>query len=240
MARKKRHEEHENHERWLVSYADFITLLFAFFVSMYAISSVNEGKFRIMSESLAIAFNPSMYTSTKKQEGPRFVREERSHMADEFKDMFSNNYQKIQAALEELEKDKKLTLLQDEQKITIRISEGTLFEPGSDVLLSEAMPVIDEVARVLTGLPNGIRIEGHTDNVPISTARFPSNWDLSTARSLKILKYFIDAHGYDPRKLSALGFGEFRPIDTNDTPSGRIKNRRVDIMVLDPNTASVR
>ena len=240
MARKKRHEEHENHERWLVSYADFITLLFAFFVSMYAISSVNEGKFRIMSESLAIAFNPSMYTSTKKQEGPRFVREERSHMADEFKDMFSNNYQKIQAALEELEKDKKLTLLQDEQKITIRISEGTLFGPGSDVLLSEAMPVIDEVARVLVGLPNGIRIEGHTDNVPISTARFPSNWDLSTARSLKILKYFIDAHGYDPRKLSALGFGEFRPIDTNDTPSGRIKNRRVDIMVLDPNTASVR
>jgi len=93
---------------------------------------------------------------------------------------------------------------------------------------------------VLTGLPNGIRIEGHTDNVPISTARFPSNWDLSTARSLKILKYFIDAHGYDPRKLSALGFGEFRPIDTNDTPTGRIKNRRVDIMVLDPNMASVR
>lgn len=240
MARKKRHEEHENHERWLVSYADFITLLFAFFVSMYAISSVNEGKFRIMSESLAIAFNPSMYTSTKMQEGPRFVREQRSHMADEFKDMFTNNYQKIQAALEELEKDKKLTLLQDEQKITIRISEGTLFGPGSDVLLSEAMPVIDEVARVLVGLPNGIRIEGHTDNVPISTERFPSNWDLSTARSLKILKYFIDAHGYDPRKLSALGFGEFRPIDTNDTPSGRIKNRRVDIMVLDPNMASVR
>ncbi len=240
MARKKRHEEHENHERWLVSYADFITLLFAFFVSMYAISSVNEGKFRILSESLAIAFNPSMFTSTRMQEGPRFVREQRSHMAQEFKDMFTNNYQKIQAALQELEKDKKLTLIQDEHKITIRISEGTLFEPGSDVLLPEALPVIDEVARALTGLPNSVRIEGHTDNVPISTERFPSNWDLSSARSLKILKYFIDSHAYDPRKLSALGFGEFQPIDTNDTPSGRIKNRRVDIMVLDPNMSPMR
>jgi len=223
-----------------VSSADFITLLFAFFVSMYAISSVNEGKFRILSESLAIAFNPTMYTSTKMQEGPRFVKEQRSHMSDEFKDMFTNNYQKIQTALQDLEKDKKLTIIQDGQKITIRISEGTLFEPGSDKLLSEALPVIDEVARVLVGLPNSIRIEGHTDNVPISTERFPSNWDLSTARSLKILKYLIDAHACDPRKLSALGFGEFRPIDTNDTPSGRIKNRRVDIMVLDPNMASIR
>lgn len=240
MARKKKHEDHENHERWLVSYADFITLLFAFFVSMYAISSVNEGKFRILSESLAIAFNPSMYTSTKMQEGPRFVREQRSHMADEFKDMFTNNYQRIQTALQDLEKDKKLTLIKDPQKITIRISESTLFEPGSDVLLPEALPVIDEVARVLVGLPNSIRIEGHTDNVPISTERFPSNWDLSTARSLKILKYFIEAHDCDPRKLSALGFGEFRPIDTNDTPSGRVKNRRVDIMVLDPNMSSIR
>ena len=234
MARKKRHEEHENHERWLVSYADFITLLFAFFVSMYAISSVNEGKFRILSESLAIAFNPSLYTSTRKPEGPRFVREERSHMSDEFNDMFNNNYEKVRTALEDLEQDKKLTLIKDEQKITIRISESMLFTPGTDVLLHEGLAVMDEVARALAELPNSIRIEGHTDNIPISTERFPSNWDLSTGRSLRILKYFIDHHRFDPRKLSALGFGEDRPIDTNDTPSGRMKNRRVDIMVLNP------
>jgi len=232
MARKKKHEEHENHERWLVSYADFITLLFAFFTSMYAISSVNEGKFRILSESLAIAFNPTIFTSTKAQEGPRFVKEQRSHASDEFKDMFTNNYQKIQTALSELEADKKLTLIAEENRVTIRISESMLFEPGTDTIMKEGLPVIDEVAAVLRELPNSIRVEGHTDNIPVNTARFPSNWDLSSARAISILKYFIAEHGYDPRKLSALGFGEYRPVDTNDTPSGRFKNRRVDIMIL--------
>lgn len=232
MARKKKHEEHENHERWLVSYADFITLLFAFFVSMYAISSVNEGKFRILSESLAIAFNPSLYTSTQMHEGPRFVREQRAHMADEFKDMFTSNYQKIQTALKDLEKDKKLTLIVDEQKIIIRISESMLFDPGSDELLKDGLPVLDEVAAALRDLPNDLRIEGHTDNIPVNTPRFPTNWDLSSARALKILKYFIDSHKCDPRKLSALGFGEYRPVDSNDTPAGRAKNRRVDITLL--------
>lgn len=232
MARKKKHEEHENHERWLVSYADFITLLFAFFVSMYAISSVNEGKFRIMSEALAIAFNPSLYTSTKMHEGPRFVKEQRAHMSEEFKDMFTNNYQKIQAALKDLEKDKKLTLIVDEQRITIRISESMLFEPASDELLPEAIPVLDEIGKVLKDMPNNLRIEGHTDNIPTNTPRFPSNWDLSSGRAIRILKFFINNHKYDPRKLSALGYGEYRPIFSNDTPAGRSKNRRVDIMVI--------
>lgn len=231
MARKKKHEEHENHERWLVSYADFITLLFAFFTSMYAISSVNEGKFRIMSESLAIAFNPTLFTSTRMQEGPKFVREQRAQVRDEFKDMHTSNYEKIQAALRELQENQKLTLIFEEHKVTIRISEGMLFEPGSDKLLDGGLPVIDEVARALAGMPNSVRIEGHTDNIPIATERFPSNWDLSSSRSLRILKYFIEMHSHDPRRLSAIGFGEYRPIDTNDTPSGRMKNRRVDIMV---------
>lgn len=239
MARKKKHEEHENHERWLVSYADFITLLFAFFTSMYAISSVNEGKFRILSESLAIAFNPTLFTSTTMQEGPRFVKEQRSHMAEEFKDEATNNYQKIQAALKDLEKDKKLTLMVDEQRITIRISESMLFAPASDEIIGDGLSVIDEVAKALKDLPNNIRIEGHTDNIPVNTARFPSNWDLSSARAIKILKYFIDGHRYDPRKLSALGFGEFRPIDTNDTLTGRTKNRRVDIMVINGETVAL-
>lgn len=239
MARKRKHEEHENHERWLVSYADFITLLFAFFTSMYAISSVNEGKFRILSESLAVAFNPAVVTSTRLQEGPKFVREQRSHVSEEFRDMFANNYQKVQAALSELQANQKLTLMADENKITIRISESMLFEPGTDRIMPGGLAVIDEVAAVLRDLPNSVRIEGHTDNVPVSTPRFPSNWDLSSARALSILKYFIATHGYDPKKLSALGFGEYRPADSNDTPSGRLKNRRVDIMVLNGDSVAL-
>lgn len=232
MTRKKKHEEHENHERWLVSYADFITLLFAFFTSMYAISSVNQGKFRVLSESLAVAFNPSMVTSVRLNESPRFINEQRSHVADQFRDMFSNYYERLQDELKNLEKEQKLSILYDEKKITIRVSEGMLFEPGSDEIITDAKPVLDEIASVLGEMPNYMSIEGHTDNIPINTLRFPSNWDLSNARALKILKYFVDKHKFDPRKLSATGYGEYRPIDSNDTPSGRMKNRRVDILLM--------
>ncbi|MBI5643122.1 MAG: OmpA family protein [Deltaproteobacteria bacterium] len=232
MARKKRHEEHENHERWLVSYADFITLLFAFFTSMYAMSTVNEGKFRILSEALAISFNPSLYTSTKMNEGPRFVKEQRPSIASEFNEMYTGSYQKIQNALKDLEKDKKLTFVMDGQKIIIRISESMLFEPASDVLLEEALPALAEISAVVKDMPNFIRIEGHTDNIPVNTERFPSNWDLSSARAIKILKYLVEEGNLDPRRLSAVGHGEFRPLDSNDTPAGRIKNRRVDLMIL--------
>lgn len=232
MARKrKRHEEHENHERWLVSYADFITLLFAFFTSMYAMSSVNEGKFRILSESLAISFNPSLYTSTRMNEGPRFVKEQRPSIASEFKEMHAARYEKLMSSLKKLEKDQRLTILSDGQKITVRLTESMLFEPSGDVLMPESMAVLDEIAAILRDIPANIRIEGHTDNIPINTDRFPSNWDLSSARSIRILKYFVDRHKFDPKKMSALGYGEFRPIDTNETPSGREKNRRVDLLV---------
>lgn len=232
MARKKKHEEHENHERWLVSYADFITLLFAFFTSMYAISSVNEGKFRVLSESLAIAFNPTLFTSSRVMEGPRFVKEQRSHIEQPSTALSSSNYQKIQSALKKLESDNRLALVVDEQRITIRLTESSLFEGGTDKLLPEAHPVLDEIAIVLKDLPNSLRVEGHTDNIPVRTAQFPSNWDLSSARAIRILKYFFERHGFDPSKLSAAGYGEFRPVETNDTPVGRAKNRRVDIMVM--------
>ena len=236
MSRKKKHEEHENHERWLVSYADFITLLFAFFTSLYAMSSVNEGKYRVLSDSLAVSFNSSVHTSNASASGVSFVKQGSRNITSDFHNVFSNKYDKIKDALKELEKNKKLSFIVDENMLTIRISESVLFTPGKDELLDEAHPVLDEVISILKGLPNSVRIEGHTDNIPINTERFPSNWDLSSARSIAILKYFIKEHGFAPSRLSALGYGEYRPIDTNDTPSGRLKNRRVDIMVLNPDS----
>ena len=236
MSRKKKHEEHENHERWLVSYAAFITLLFAFFTSLYAMSSVNEGKYRVLSDSLAVSFNSSVHTSNASASGVSFVKQGSRNITSDFHNVFSNKYDKIKDALKELEKNKKLSFIVDENMLTIRISESVLFTPGKDELLDEAHPVLDEVISILKGLPNSVRIEGHTDNIPINTERFPSNWDLSSARSIAILKYFIKEHGFAPSRLSALGYGEYRPIDTNDTPSGRLKNRRVDIMVLNPDS----
>lgn len=236
MSRKKKHEEHENHERWLVSYADFITLLFAFFTSLYAMSSVNEGKYRVLSDSLAVSFNSAVHTSSSSASGASFVKQGSRNITSDFRSVFSSKYDKIRDALKELEKNSKLSFVVDENMLTIRISESVLFTPGKDQLIDEAHPVLDEVIAILKELPNSVRIEGHTDNIPINTERFPSNWDLSSARSIAILKYFINEHGFEPSRLSALGYGEFRPIETNDTPSGRLKNRRVDIMVMNPDS----
>ena len=236
MGRKKKHEEHENHERWLVSYADFITLLFAFFTSMYAISSVNEGKFRILSESLAIAFSNSMYTSSKLDVGPAVVRNPRAQLTERFKKAFTGDYQCLKMLLHKLEKTKKLTLLLEERGVVIRISEGVLFPPASAEIAEGGYAVIDEIASALKGIPNAIKIEGHTDNIPISTPRYPTNWDLSSARAIAILKYLVNKHHFDPERLVAVGYGEFRPVASNDTVSGRARNRRVDIVVLNSST----
>lgn len=235
MAKKKKHEEHENHERWLVSYADFITLLFAFFTSMYAISTANEGKFRALSDSLSTSFlGPSVITSGGRSNGPSFIESKSRNLSSEFRGLYSDKYDRIKEALKELEKDQKLSFFFDENMLIIRLTESALFMAGSDELVDEAFPVLDEIVAVLKTQPYDVRIEGHTDNIPINTQRFPSNWDLSSARAITILKYFMDKHGFDPVKLSAVGYGEYRPLVSNDTPSGRLKNRRVDIMVLAP------
>jgi chemotaxis protein MotB len=242
MARKKKHEEHENHERWLVSYADFITLLFAFFTSMYALSSVNEGKFRVLSQSLASAFTPSLFITQRPAEAQKLVRDMKSLSADEFKNVFAKGSIRIQNVLRNLSNAEKLTFIIDEQRITIRITEGILFEPSTDVLVNDALPVLDEIAAALKdmNLTNNIRIEGHTDNIPVSTPKFPSNWDLSSARALRILKYMIETHRYDPKNMVAVGYGEYKPIASNDTPQGREKNRRVDITVVNSDLVELR
>jgi len=237
MAKKKKHEEHENHERWLVSYADFITLLFAFFTSMYAISTANEVKFRALSKSLNTAFSPShgqgqgLFATSAQQGGSSFIQDVKPTLLNE-NDIYTNRSQKVRSALKDIQKDGRLTLLFGEQKIIIRISEGILFEPSSDEFIKDGLPVLDEIAEVLKDMPNSVNIEGHTDNIPTNTGRFPSNWDLSSARAVKILKYFISAHKYDPTKLAATGYGEYRPVTSNDTPEGRAKNRRVDILLI--------
>ena len=211
----------------MVSYADFVTLLFAFFVSLYALSTVNESKYKKLSESLSSAFSPAVQASD--ETAPEFPK-----IVERFTAVFSPNYRRVLQVLQKLEGSEGLTLLYDQRNITIRVADANLFRPASDEFLEDATPVLDEVASVLRGITQDVRIEGHTDNIPVNTARFPSNWDLSSARSLKVLKYFINNHGFVPGRLSAVGYGEFSPIATNDTPLGRARNSRVDIMVLTP------
>ena len=230
MARKKKHEEHENHERWLVSYADFITLLFAFFVVMYSISSVNEGKFRVVSQSIVEALNPLIPMSATtlrfqpdSQGGPTSTRAISIDM---------QVYTKLSEAIKAIDTSGRVKVAQSERGVTISITDTMLFKPGEATVLSESRETLMRVASVLTDFPQQIRIEGHTDNVPIHTKEFPTNWELSAARALNITRFLTEG-GYLPsERLAASGYGEFHPIAPNDTPEGRSQNRRVEVVIL--------
>lgn len=222
--KKKKHEEHENHERWLVSYADFITLLFAFFVVMYSTSSVNEGKYRAVSDSAQAAFNPSNYKSKKIEVGPNIL-------SSESKKTQIVSIVAIREVLKELQENGKIDVFQDKRGIVIRMNDTAIFDSGSAEIRKSAIEAIDGLSVVIEGMKENIQIEGHTDNIPINSLQFPSNWELSSARATSIVRRFIEG-GIDPKRLTAIGYGEYRPVADNDSEESRAKNRRVDIVLL--------
>ncbi len=229
MAKKKKHEEHENHERWLVSYADFITLLFAFFVVMYSVSSTNEGKLKAAADSISQAFNPIIAMSASPiRIDPKITSELSSVIHPDFK-----VYQRIQDAVGESgEWGDRVQVTVEKRGIVIRVADTVIFDTGKAEIRSEAKEVLQKVGHIMATLNNQVRVEGHTDNIPIKTARYPSNWELSTDRASGIVRYFIDDAKMAPERLSAAGYSEFKPIIGNDTSDGRAKNRRVDIVIL--------
>jgi len=242
MARRRREEEHENHERWLVSYADFITLLFAFFVVMYAISSVNEGKYKVLSNSLSNAF-----TNTTAQPGgqpitaiqgappipPRPIAKP-DKLPDQKKveqrKKMKNIASEIMDALQPLVAQGKVRLLETSRGVTIEINDSILFQPGQAKLQAASINAMLAIAHVLAASDFPITIEGHTDNIPIATAQFPSNWELSAMRATTVLRLFNDG-GVGAERLTAIGYGETRPVETNTTVEGRARNRRVSILI---------
>lgn len=235
---KKKHEEHENHERWLVSYADFITLLFAFFVVMYSVSSVNEGKYRTVSDSIKAALNP--INSVPSSRLPFAIGAAKP--ATITTDMASANDPVIRRMRELMTRiTPNLTADVSEIKIvesghgTIMISlpESILFQSGEARVRSEALPFLKALSEILIEMDRHIRILGHTDNVPIRTAQFPSNWELSAGRAVMVVRIFTELYGVPISHLSATGLADAKPIASNDTPEGRTKNRRVEIIVLE-------
>lgn len=289
MARKKKHEEHENHERWLVSYADFITLLFAFFVVMYSISSVNEGKYRVLSDALVSAFraapksmepiqvgspaksphetdleyrtnpnvlkrpdmliNKSVRDQQLKSEKPRTKWPEQAEPkpaendasgADGKQAMGSLNSiaEQIERAMSGLIQQNLVKVRRDEFWLEVEINTNILFPSGDARLQPDAKPILDELAKILRNFDNNIKVEGFTDNVPISNMIYPSNWELSAARAASVVNLLMH-QGVRPTRMAAIGYGEFHPVTGNDTAEGRNKNRRVVLAVLE-NGASER
>ena len=255
MARKKKkHEgEEENNERWLVSYADFITLLFAFFVTMYSISRVDGNKLGSAVESLQRALGSVIAIQTF-QEGSGLLPspsanrlipsnltpiEGRPPTAAVEARAFEKLAKEIREGVEKLPKEgqggknsEQIKFILEKRGLVIRISEHIFFKSGDASILPEFTPILDVVAKSLEKVPNHIRIEGHTDSVPINTPRFPSNWELSTARATSIVRYLLTHFEFPPPRLSASGYGEYYPIESNKTSEGRLQNRRVDFVVL--------
>ena len=249
-------EEHIHHDRWLVSYADFITLLFAFFVVMYASSSVNQYKYNAVSSSISSAFKTVQFDSLtetekkfkngtevddhqKKKEDQTLVLIDPIAIAKIKHDkLLSSRERMIRTKSDLVRKLKplidqgKITVTQVPRGIRIDIQDSYLFTPGSaKIANSAAVSTLEEIAPILANSDRPIEIEGHTDNQPIKNREFQSNWDLSALRATSVLRILSD-EGLAENRLSATGYGSSRPAATNETPEGKAKNRRVSIFVI--------
>src|SRR5512138_2918358 len=277
MARRHRHEEHMNHEAWAIPYGDLITLLLAFFVVMYAMSSVNEGKYRVLSDSLVAAFRGAPRTLEPIQVGeksqgsgadinmtivqqamlegqPRemlapivdspIIRESFGQAPDYARNADgtpSSDIAALESVAQEVERamadliEKDLIIVRRHGLwVEVEIRTDILFPSGIATLSPGAVAILEQLAATLAPFPNPIRVEGHTDNLPINTRSFPSNWELSAARAASVVHLFMK-EGLAPQRLAVIGLGEHRPIQSNTTAAGRNANRRVVLVILSGN-----
>jgi chemotaxis protein MotB len=219
-------------DRWLVSYADFITLLFAFFATLYAISSVDALKLRTVAQGLQVAFDDRQPQAppVPPERPPRVVSAQQERSNEDIAAAVS------QDLADEL-KSERLELIVDRRGVTLSIPEAGTFATGQDELSESAQTLVGRVASTLNRFGNAVRVEGHTDDVPIHNLRFASNWDLSAARASRVVEFLI-ARGFEPARLSATGYAEFHPRVANDSDEMRAINRRIDIVVLNAATTS--
>ena len=281
MARRQRHEEHENHESWAIPYGDLVTLLLAFFVVMYSISSVNSGKYRVLSDSLTAAFRGTprspqpiavgaLVTGVGEQmpigavnrlmaaglpshlrmplpeargdsaegesnPGSADPRQEASNLLAEAKAARARELSAIAAdvsgVLSGLLSSNEVQVHKLDNAVEVQISADVLFASGMAEPAPAAVPVLERLATALKPWPNAVQVEGHTDDVPVRGGPFRSNWELSGARAGSVVRLFAE-QGVDPQRLAVVGYGQYRPLQSNDSAAGRNANRRVAVIIL--------
>ncbi|MFN0169627.1 MAG: flagellar motor protein MotB [Bryobacteraceae bacterium] len=247
MARKRKHGAHENHERWLVSYADFITLLFAFFVVMFASSQADKGKAKQMSESIRKALEEDQFAAAmqgilggtvgdkgpgnRMMKGPGGVEKGTAEAPKPGPVELAPSRELLERQLDREIKSGMLQVNMEPRGLVVSLRQAAFFPSGGDSIDPNTYAVLQKVAGVIDKLPNKVRLEGHTDSVPIHNAKFRSNWELSSARGVAMLQ-LLSRYGIPERRLSVGGYAETTPIDTNETDKGRARNRRVDIVIL--------
>lgn len=207
--------------RWVVSYADFVTMLLALFMVMYAVTSIDNQKLTAFQNKIEKTFGSK-----------EFIENVTKYQANTQANLASN------AAIEKLFKENisqsdLIKLLKGDKGLIIRVNNTLLFDAGSANVKPEAEKTLTEIVKVLTKIDNPVIIEGHTDATPIKNVKYPSNWELSTTRATNIISYMIKKGGISPKRLCAVGYGEYMPVSDNTSISGRMLNRRVDIIVLE-------
>ncbi|MFP5235841.1 MAG: flagellar motor protein MotB [Acidobacteriota bacterium] len=232
-----------NHERWLVSYADFITLLFAFFVVLYAFARADEKKQQAITQAVDRGFNAlglfAASHDTANQAGGvehaalpvNIVMGEQFASPGQVKTDLEQMHRDLEHRLATQLGDHTVAIKMGRDGLVISLKEEGFFDSGSATPHPGSIGVLRQIAAALSASPYDVRVEGHTDNVPIHSDQFASNWELSSARATHIARLLLDLHAVNPEKLSAAGFAEFHPVDTNDTPQGRANNRRVDLVI---------
>lgn len=256
MSRRRRQGEHSNHERWLVSYADFITLLFAFFVVLYASSQVDKVKMGRLASAIEGAFQQLGAFQQTNAMGPTegatnvlgyegidqrtevsemnpaaeaHILNSPSGLSPRVVDLLKRDLERALAA--EINR-RDIALRVGPEGLVVSLREVGFFDSGSASLKPGSEPTIQHIAQILRERGVALRVEGHTDNVPIHTAQFTSNWELSTARATEMIKVLISRYKFPPQLLSAAGYGEFHPVASNDGADGRRQNRRVDLVIF--------
>ena len=243
MGRRKHTEAAlEQHDRWLISYADFITLLFAFFVVMYAMSSVNEGKYRVLSSALNTAFSDIRSDTAAAIAINLPIKPPIADLANASgkekelvakREKFRNMSSELKGKLGNLAKEGQVHITEGAFGVTVDINASMLFSAGDAQLHPQAIPALESIAQVLAGNEFPLSVEGHTDNLPIKSNQFPSNWELSAVRASGVVRLFVD-NGVSAGRLTATGYADQRPVSDNASTDGRQRNRRVSITIAAP------
>lgn len=241
MRKKRRMSDRVSQDRWLVSYADFVTLLFGFFVVLYAFAKADQKKEAQVSNAIDNGFRSmgifaSAQPSGKGTDKPllpmNIVMGESVLAPGEVKDDLNRMGRELTQTLSNQVATHTVSIKMRRDGLVISLSEAGFFASASATPKPDALPMLHQIATTLSRSPYDLRIEGHTDNVPIHNAEFDSNWELSTARATRIARLFLDLNAVPPERLTAAGYGEFHPVSTNNSPEGRALNRRVDLVVM--------
>jgi chemotaxis protein MotB len=250
LDRRRKPPDHENHERWLVSYADFITLLFAFFVVMFASSQTDRSKAKQISEAVEKALSDGKSVGVPpavakilggtiddkgqgnaQMRGPGGAQRAAKEAPPEILEL-APSLKSLSNELEDEIKAGKVEVSLEPRGLVISLKQAAFFPSGTDSIDPSSVPIIAKLADALKGLSNPLQVEGHTDSIPIHTARFRSNWELSAARSIAMMELLATQFGIDRQRMIIVGFADTSPETTNDTPEGRAENRRVNIVIL--------